>query len=142
MTTTIAFTAADLTAILAACRELRGQTFANGVDRGLWLEAFVRLAWETGLRQDDLINLEWGQLDDDGTLRVAQAKDGVEFVCRLSQETIAAVRTIGRPDDRLVFTAEGRSAPTEWKALLRRAGVDDGGLSQLRSSALRRRLAE
>ena len=115
MSATIAFTPSDLTAILAVSND--------------WWTAFFRVAWETGQRRSDLLNLRWDQLDDDGTLRVVQAKSGVEFVCQLSPETTAAVRAIRRPEDRLIFSAEGRSVPDEWKALLRRSGVDHGGLS-------------
>ena len=124
MSATIAFTPSDLTAILAVSND--------------WWTAFFRVAWETGQRRSDLLNLRWDQLDDDGTLRVVQAKSGVEFVCQLSPETTAAVRAMRRPEDRLIFSAEGRSVPDEWKSLLQRAGIDRVSLGELRSSALRR----
>lgn len=99
--------------------------------RRLWWEAFNRVAWETGLRQGDLLSLEWRQLDDDGTLHAVQLKDGMEVSLKLSPETVAAVRALRRPDDRLVFTSTGRSVPAEWKSLLQRAGVGHGSLGGL-----------
>ena len=119
------FTELHLAAVLAVC--------------DAWWEAFIRVAWETGLRRGDLLNLEWGQLDEDGTLRVVLMKNGVEFVGNLSPQAAAALRVVRRPGDRFVFTAKDIYVSIGWKRLLRRAGIADAKFADIRVSWLRRR---
>ena len=123
MPTYKSFTIADMCAIRDACREMRGQEYRDGRDKGLWYEAFIRVAWDSGMRLTDQLNLEWSRLDEHGTIRIVTQRRVIEQAYPLKLDTIDAIQAIRRPDHHLIFEADVDEVRREWDGILRRAGL-------------------
>jgi integrase len=86
-----AWTPEDVLALIAVARKKKGNFLYVPVPRGAFWVAFIRTAFETGLRLGDLLGLQRSQFSGDGELTVVQAKTGNEIVCRVWPETLAAI---------------------------------------------------
>lgn len=89
-------------------------------------------ALATGLRQGNVINLEWERVDlERGTCWIPadQTKNGEDIHVSLSEVALAVLRRQHGKHERFVFTYRGnpiRQVNTRaWRAALRRAGIED-----------------
>lgn len=89
-----------------------------------WL-ALIHLAYASGLRMADVLNLRCDQIAADGTLFVFQRKTGSAIQCKLPAEAMLAIRAIGKPTRaRLIGDLLCRqSLQKELRFLTRQAGV-------------------
>jgi integrase len=130
----IAWTIAELRAILAACQLVPGVFRRTGARRAAYLVALVLAAYESGLRRSDLWGLTRGQIRPDGTIVLRQRKTGAPHQPRLRPETAALVLAL--PGDRPLACPE--SKPTRfyrlWATVIAAAQVRPGCLQQLRRS--------
>jgi integrase len=102
-----------------------------GVRHGDWLDAMIRVIWDTGLRCSDARQLAWEEID---RRYVMMRKTGQPLLIRLRPETLAALRQLparDRPLDR----GSPRQHYVWWRALCLAAGVPHGGPQRLRRSA-------
>lgn len=85
----------------------------------LWLKALVKLAFTSGLRQGELFNLRWQDVDlDAGTVKVERrtagtfAVDGVEYkILPWSAKAKASYRTVPIPSDTVALLRQLREEP-------------------------------
>jgi integrase len=110
-----------------------------GLPRNVWWPLAIRVAWDTGLRWGDQIDLPVEAVSADGSVWWCQHKTGRTVACRLSPSTMAALRsslaicprelvmpwpashnTFGNQVERIVAAAGVR--PGTWKWLRRSSG--------------------
>jgi integrase len=96
------------------------------------LAAMARFAMLTGLRQRNVRELSWSQVDLDRQLvwiHADQAKGGKGIACPLAAEAVEVVRAQTGKHDNYVFTYCGEPIRwvnnTAWKAALKRAGIEN-----------------
>lgn len=72
---------------------------------GIWLDACVRLALETGMRAGEILTLEWPQIHlEEGYLSLLQTKNGSERDVGLTCEAIAVLCALPRNGARRVIS--------------------------------------
>lgn len=116
--------------LLAAARTIKGEH--KGVKRALWWEAYIRTAYETGLRPVDLHRLTLQHFDAYGVVGLSQNKTSVAIVRRVSTDTIEVLSQIGR--DPLFGGWLGKDQRTFWFALIVRAAGLSGTFYKLRAT--------
>lgn len=97
-----AWTLAELKILLHTAQQLCDY-LPNGIQRGLFWEAFIRVGYDCALRLSDSLSLPAELATGGGAFRVLIGKTGVEKLCRVRPETMQAVRAIVPPDRRLLF---------------------------------------
>lgn len=109
----------------------------HGIDPILYWRAFIRTAFDSGLRVGDVLSIRRDDIDDDGVLVVRQQKTGQPIVCTLSPETLEAIAATFPPVRELVFpwAAEWRQKfHVRFRALVKAAGIRKGTTKYLRRS--------
>jgi len=119
----------EMKALVEACRMFRGQFYPNGIDRGRFWEAFIRVCYDSALRRGDMLALARRQFEPVGggfVLRTVQGKTGDGIVHRLRPETVAAVDATFPPDRERVFDYPYNldTFHDHWKDILAHAGID------------------
>lgn len=108
----------DRAAILEAVTALKPADIC-GIPQSDWWNAFIRLAWDTGLRVSDILSLEPADITADGALLAAR-DDTDPIRCELQAETFEALRKIIDPARRKLFpwdrTREELAKATRWLA--------------------------
>ena len=139
-----AWTLDEMRAILGACQTFRGQYYANGVDRGRFWEAFVRVCYDTALRRGDMLAVRRSQLESiEGghVLRTVQSKTGDGVVHVLRPKTVEALEAIFPPERELIFEWPHtmRTLHHHWSDVLAAAGIDPqnrrNGVQKLRRTS-------
>lgn len=116
-----AWTIDQVRQLLGACPRVR---------HGDWLEAMIRLIWDTGLRCSDARRITREEIDR-GWVR--QAKTGRPLLIRPRPETLDALR--GLPGARPLERGSVRQQYVWWRALCLAAGVPHGGPQRMRRTA-------
>lgn len=99
-----AFSQEQLRAVVEAAALIGGAYEGGTIPRGLWWNAFLRTAFDTGLRRSDLLALRRAQIGAGGVLAVPIAKlNGSEHVCRVRPSTLAAIEATFPPARSLLF---------------------------------------
>jgi integrase len=131
------FTVDEVRAMLTFTGGMYGYPLSNGVDRGVYWNAIIRLAWDTGLRRGDCWAFRKSWIRDDGTARVVQRKTQQVVLVRLHRSTIDALDAIPH-DAACDWPGKVSNAPRfckQFKALVRKAGVSRGTFKWLRRSS-------
>jgi integrase len=132
-----AWTLDEVVSLLGACRGLV-RRHRCGLHRSVWWDLAIRVAWDSGLRWGDQIELPVASVAADGAVWWSQSKVGRVVSCRLSPSTVAALRAS--------LTLAPRSLVTPWPAshqtfgnqldrIVARAGVRPGTWKWLRRSS-------
>ncbi len=134
-----AWTLGELRMILMATKRLP-RWFPNGIQQGQFWAAFVHTAYDTGLRQGDLLSLRRKQIAADGRLTIVQSKTLQGHVCRVRPDTLAAIDAIFPPARSLIFAWPycREVFYTHWRKLLMLAGLPTGrhqGMQKLRRTS-------
>lgn len=100
----------------------------------------VRLAIETGMRQGELLALQWGDLDmGRQVLHLADTKNGTSRTVPLSTRALAVLQTLPRPiDGGRVFPVRQDNIRMAWDAACARAGIENLRFHDLRHEAASR----
>lgn len=96
-----------------------------------WFRPFLALAFETGCRKSELVNLLWKDVDfRTGFLRVRYSKNGESRHVPLTEKAIAALKSVSRRlDHPFVFSGEtGAALARGWKESLGPDGLPAPGL--------------
>lgn len=88
----VAWTIADLQTLVNTIPQMRQSTLQNGLSKGLFLETWVRIAYDTGARYGDVFQFGDHHLHGD-VLTWRTGKTGVACSRPLSDETMEVVRT-------------------------------------------------
>ncbi|WP_078119608.1 tyrosine-type recombinase/integrase [Thiosocius teredinicola] len=91
------------------------------------LSALVVLAYHTGLRKSNLLNLTWADVDlIAGTATVSRTKNGEPIVAALSKRSVAELKKLpGKQPDELIFA--GRTGrPMHFRALWNKVVIEAG----------------
>lgn len=127
-----AWTDDDVRILLEAAAEVPGR-LRSGLKAAPLIESYARVNFETGLRQNDLIDLQRSQFDDRGVLRITQKKTKMPHVCRVSLETLEMIDATGAKHREQIWplTKDGWNY---WLRKLLAAANKKRGLSTLRKS--------
>ncbi len=129
-----AFTPADMRRLLDVAKRQHGRLPHIGIARCVWWESFLLAYWDTALRVSDLLRVERGWIDRDGSLQLVQRKTGLVRRAQLRAATIDAIdRTMGQgPARRVVWPTWGRREALyrTFKRLRCEAGLPDGSTSK------------
>lgn len=125
-----AWTPDEVERLLVAAREVHGEH--KGVRRSLWWEAYIRAAYETGLRPVDLHRLTLQHFDQHGVVSLVQHKTSVAIVRRVSESTLELLPSISR--DPLFGDWIGKDQRTIWFGRIVAAAGLSGTFYKLRST--------
>jgi integrase len=96
------------------------------------LAAMARFSLATGLRQQNVVKLEWGQVDMErrvAWIHADQAKAGKTIHIPLNADAIIVLREQAGQHPRWVFTYQGhgvgRANNCAWRMALKRAGIEN-----------------
>lgn len=107
--------------------------------RSAWyLQPFIALAVETGMRRGELLSIRWQDIDLDGrTARILKTKNGHPRTIPLTPKAIEILLSLKRTEDR-VFPVSPNALRLAWERLRVKAGVKDLRLHDLRHEAVSR----
>lgn len=126
-----AWTPDDVKKLLEAARSLHG--CHKGVERSKWWCAYIRTAYETGLRPVDLHLLTNASISSAGVIAIEQHKTGKAILRRVSQTTLRLIRELRRPE-RIFGGWLGKDQRRTWFAkIVQKAGLT-GTFYRLRST--------
>jgi integrase len=124
----------------AAVKQISSSDFGkfrkSGCPKSLWLEAWYRTAYETGIRFTDIYNLKHDSVVDGGIAIVASKTNGV-VIKRITAETQALLdRLLEMSPDGSIFSwaVSRRWAFANIKAAFKAIGLDAGRTQWLRRS--------
>jgi integrase len=129
-----AWTLEEVEALLAAARNLQ-RRHRCGLTRAAWWDLAIRVAWDSGLRWGDLVQLPVARIRPDGSATVIQAKTGRPVSFRLSGPTVAALRASLAACPREIvcpWPASQESFLAQVRILVRKAGIRPGTWKWLR----------
>lgn len=129
-----AWTIAEIRTLCAAADSMDGQ-YRWGVTRQAFWQAWIRVAWDTGLRPSDLLRLRTTQLSA-GAIVVLQQKTQTTQVVALDRLTLHWIRKSYPPHREFIFgwPASRNYFYLEFARLIARAGLQ-GSPKRLRKSA-------
>lgn len=103
-----------------------------------WVKPFVVLAIESGMRRGELLSIRWQDVDVSAfVVRVHQTKNGYERVVPLTPLAVQTLLSLPRSDERVFPLAPG-AVRQAWDRLIKRAGIKDLRLHDLRHEAVSR----
>jgi integrase len=139
-----AFTMEQMQALLEACGAFRNTFYKNGINRGRFWEAFIRVCYDTALRRGDMLTLRRQQIsvvDGEAYVTTVQGKTGDGIVKRLRPKTVASLDAIFPPDRELIFDYPHNldTFSDHWDDVLARANIDPtdrrNGVQKLRRTS-------
>jgi integrase len=129
-----AWTRAEVRQLCKAADSFEGR-YRWGIEKRAFWQAWIRVAWDTGLRPSDLLRLRTSQVSD-GAIVVIQQKTQTAQVVALDPATLQAIRRSYPPQRELIFAWHGSKNfyYLEFARLVARAGLQ-GSPKRLRKSA-------
>jgi integrase len=102
------------------------RAIGNGIRVGQFMEALIRVCYDTALRLGDLESLDWRGVRADGTIVVRMEKTGHIKTCQITPASLAAAERIRVPnDDRVLpWSAGRRRFYIWWWKLIAEAGFE------------------
>lgn len=109
------------------------------ITRSRELEAFVRLAVETAMRQGELVGLLWKHIDlDKQTAHLPKTKNGFPRTVPLSSRAVDTLRDLPHRKDGQVFGLRRGSVSQAFQRVVQRAGLENLRFHDLRHEATSR----
>lgn len=124
----VAWTKAEVEQLLEACRGLP-RRHRCGLRRSAWFDLAVRVAWDSGLRWGDLIEVPVSAIRPDGSASWTQSKTGKVIGFTLSPSTMEALRAslTACPRDLVCpWPASHETFGDQVERLVSRAGIREG----------------
>jgi len=91
----LAWNVDEVRGLLAATRCLYGTYQSiNGIHRSQFWNLAIRLAWDTGLRQGDVLRIRFGDISPSGLVVVTQNKTGQLAIRQLKPSTMLAIELL------------------------------------------------
>jgi integrase len=104
-----------------------------------YIEPLIVLALETGARRGELLALDWRHIDlDRRVAHVPVTKTDVPRDLPLSTRAVETLRALGPKSEGAVFSVQPNAVRLSWDRLVRRAGIQDLNLHDLRHEAITR----
>lgn len=131
-----AWTLSDVKTLVNTSLSFRGRTFSCGVDKGLFMETWVRLAYDTAARYGDIFS--WTRANLHGEFMVwTMKKTGMSMTRRIGKTTQERVFEILEDRGPLILggICHRRYSFTLFRKLLKEAGMDGSGRWLRRSAA-------
>ena len=124
--------------MLAAVDEKFGGVFKRSrVPRRYFWRSMILVAWDTGLRLGDLIELRTANVLGRDEFQVVQSKTGMPVFCRLKPETVKAIGKTFPPYRQRIF-GDGLCRDQmlkQLRAIVKAAGVGSGSFHKIRRSS-------
>lgn len=123
-----AWTKEEVEKLLAACQDLP-RWHKCGLRRSAWWDLAVRVAWDSGVRWGDQVELPVSAVMPDGTVCWTQSKTGKVVTFRLSQSTMEALRKSLEACPRALVMPWPSSRETfldQVERLVKKAGIRQG----------------
>jgi integrase len=106
--------------------------------RAAWVKPFLILSIETGMRRGELLSIQWQDVNSSASLiRISKTKNGYERVIPLTPLAARTILSLPRSSDRVFPLAPG-AVRQAWDRLIKRAGIKDLRLHDLRHEAVSR----
>jgi integrase len=104
-----------------------------------YIEPIIVLALETGARRGELLALDWRHIDlDRRVAHVPVTKTDVPRDLPLSTRAVETLKALGQKGEGPVFSVGPNAVRLSWDRLVRRAGIEDLNLHDLRHEAITR----
>ena len=123
-----AWTKEEVERLLVACQTLP-RWHKCGLRRSVWWDLAVRVAWDSGIRWGDQVELPVSAVRPDGTVCWTQSKTGKVVTFRLSPSTMAALAASLASCPRALVMPWPSSRETfldQVERIVKRAGIRDG----------------
>ncbi|WP_194075174.1 integrase [Methylobacterium durans] len=112
---------------------------AADAGRVRYLRPLIILAIETGMRRGELLSLRWEHIDlEKRVAHLPLTKNGTSRDVPLSSHAIQTLRGLQTGESATVFTAAPNAVRLAWERLMRRVGLKDLRLHDLRHEAVSR----
>lgn len=112
---------------------------AAAAHRNIEIYSLIVLAVETAMRQGELLNLQWENINL--RTRIAHlplTKNGAKRDVPLSMRAVGALTRLGMQPEGSVFNYTSDGFKSAWRTLIRRLGIDDLHFHDLRHEAVSR----
>lgn len=104
-----------------------------------YIRPLIILAVETGMRRGEVLSLAWDHVDlERRVARLPTTKTGVPREVPLSSRAVAVLTALPRGEDERVFPYRPNSVRLAWERVVRRAGLHDLHMHDLRHEAVSR----
>ena len=111
---------------------------ASATTSAWYLQPFIVLAIETGMRRGELLSIRWKDVDMTApTIRILKTKNGHPRTIPLTPKAVEILASLARKDER-VFPVTPNAVRLAWERLRKRAGLQDLRLHDLRHEAVSR----
>ena len=120
--------------LIHECRQLK-RKHPCGLPRSLWWELAVRVAWDSGLRWGDQIQLQVSQVDSAGVGSIVQSKTNRVVVFRLSESTLGLMhKTLSIAPRKLItpWPCSHETFNAQFRLIVRKSSVQCGTWKWLR----------
>jgi integrase len=127
----------QLAALLAVAAGHRGHLRTHRIPKAAFFVAFIQVAFDSGLRFADLLQLSWTQIAENGGIHICQEKTGWPHFARLRPETLASLEGIRQPERVRIF-GDGlgrRQFFVQFGRLVKYAGLQGGSRMLRRTGA-------
>ena len=127
----------EVSALLTACQGLK-RWHRTGLRRSAWFDLAIRMAWDTGLRKGDMLQLPVADIRPDGAVSLVQSKTGRPVICQLSPSTVEALRvSLELAPRQLVcpWLASHETFDDQFGRLVQKAGIRKGTWKWLRRAS-------
>lgn len=132
-----AWTKEEVERLLVACQTLR-RWHKCGLRRSVWWDLAVRVAWDSGIRWGDQVELPVSAVRPDGTVCWTQSKTGKVVTFRLAPSTMAALAASLSSCPRALVMPWPSSRETfldQVERLVKRAGIRAGTWKWIRRAS-------
>jgi len=123
-----AWTRDEIEQLLAAAATLP-RWHRCGLRRSAWWDLAIRVAWDSGIRWGDIVTLRVDAIGQDGSCTMVQSKTGKVTAFRLSESTMAALRSTLESCPRKLVCPWPSSPETfrdQFVRLVHKAGIRSG----------------
>ena len=127
----------EVSALLTACQGLQ-RWHKTGLRRSAWFDLAIRMAWDTGLRKGDMLQLPVADIRPDGAVGLVQSKTGRPVICQLSTSTVEALRVSLEVAPRPLvcpWLSSHETFDDQFKRLVAKAGIRPGTWKWLRRAS-------
>lgn len=133
----VAWSVDEIRELFKAAGQVRGFINLTNIRRSVFFQAWVAVAFDTGLRPSDMRRVRFTDINKQGVFFVAQKKTGKPKWCHVRPATHALMDDLARDGREFVFgglIADDRSFRTWWRRIIAKAGLEGTAYCLRRSS--------
>lgn len=93
----------EVNELLAATKVFGDSYMKNGIQRRLWWQCWVLMAYESAFRGCDLLQVRFDMVNRDGCVKIVQEKTGLPHIVKLSTTCLDSIDAIRHPQRDIIL---------------------------------------